>query len=503
MDAKNMTRKSGRRSGAGMALLASAAVISFSLSACTTSAAPRADVSFAKAQKAMENGKTTKAIEHAEAAVLADPRNAAYRALLGKVYLEAGRYTSASMSFGDALELGDRESRTVLTYALTQTAIGDGKNALDTLMRYESVMDPADLGLALALAGNPERGVFVLTNTLRAGQNTPKVRQNLAYTYALAGNWRAARVMAAEDVPADQLDKRLSDWASKAKPEDHLVRVADLIGIAPVADDGMPTTLALANFPSAQQLMAQAKSEGTTPSKALQIAAAPGQSKTNANAMKANGSTANAPLPPANQPIATAAAKPVTDKIAAIMAATNTKTPAPAKVAAKSSASPEEWGASQKPRPIRSSGKTVQPTGPSFVSRPVTQELPASSAPVRVTALAQPSARKVPANAPKAPQGDSHLVQLGSYGSEADAKANWASLKRKYSQLAAHDVVITKAEVNGKIYYRVAAAGFGRQSAAQMCSSLKSAGGGCFAYAASSPPKGAVDNGTRIAAASR
>ena len=35
-------------------------------------------------------------------------------------------------------------------------------------------------------------------------EQTPKLRQNLAYTYALAGNWRAAQVMAAEDVPADQ-----------------------------------------------------------------------------------------------------------------------------------------------------------------------------------------------------------------------------------------------------------------------------------------------------------
>ena len=44
------------------------------------------------------------------------------------------------------------------------------------------------------------------------------VRQNLAYAYALAGNWRAARVMAAEDVPADQLDARLAQWAASAAP---------------------------------------------------------------------------------------------------------------------------------------------------------------------------------------------------------------------------------------------------------------------------------------------
>ena len=81
------------------------------------------------------------------------------------------------------------------------------------LDEYARLIDPADLGLAYALAGQPERGTHVLINAVRNGDRVaPKLRQNLAYAYALAGNWPAARVMAAEDVSADQLDVRMTEW---------------------------------------------------------------------------------------------------------------------------------------------------------------------------------------------------------------------------------------------------------------------------------------------------
>jgi len=45
----------------------------------------------------------------------------------------------------------------------------------------------------------------------------------------------------------------------------------------------------------------------------------------------------------------------------------------------------------------------------------------------------------------------------------------------------------------------VAAEGFGPQSAQSLCSSVKSAGRGCFAYAAASPPPGALNATVRMA----
>ena len=180
MDRNIMSRKTGSDFGPKLALFATAAIATVALPASEASAAPRAEVSYNKAEKALEKGKITKAIRYAEEAVQAEPRNGSYRALLGTVYLEAGRYNSAAQSFADALELGDTDSRTVLSYALTSTAVGKGKQALKELREWESALDPADAGLAIALAGDPKRGVFVLTNALRAGQNSAKVRQNLA-----------------------------------------------------------------------------------------------------------------------------------------------------------------------------------------------------------------------------------------------------------------------------------------------------------------------------------
>ena len=61
-------------------LAVTTALATSALAGCTTTAAPRADMSAGKAQTALAKGKTDQALSHAEAAVLAEPRNASYRA---------------------------------------------------------------------------------------------------------------------------------------------------------------------------------------------------------------------------------------------------------------------------------------------------------------------------------------------------------------------------------------------------------------------------------------
>jgi hypothetical protein len=97
----------------------------------------------------------------------------------------------------------------------------------------------------------------------------------------------------------------------------------------------------------------------------------------------------------------------------------------------------------------------------------------------------------------------SHLVQLGSYSSKVEAERGWTVLKAKFPELKDHNLVITEAVVNGRNFWRVAAEGFGPKSAQSLCSSVKSAGRGCFAYAASSPPAGAVKRDVRMASRAR
>lgn len=437
-----------------LALAVTTALAGIALAGCSTSAAPRADVSFSNAQMALQKGQTDKAIAHAEAAVLAEPRNPGFRALLGAAYLEAGRFQSAATSFGDALDLGNEDPRTVLSYALAKTALGESRAAVQVLDDYAKLIDPADLGLAYALAGQPERGVHVLINAVRSAEEaTPKLRQNLAYTYALAGNWRAARVMAAEDVPADQLDARLTEWATMSAPEHFQQRVAAMLQVTPRMDGGQPQQLALANFPSQDVMVAEAAAQAEVPAMA-EVAPAPAFVEAAPEA---------APRPTFAEAFA-----------------------APAPVAAASAANAE---------------------GVRFVSNPVVQPLPARAAP-RVAAAAPSSQRRMAATPAAAPvasdkSANTHLVQLGSYDSKVEAERGWTMLKGKFPQLKDHDVVITEAVVNGRTYWRVAAAGFGVSSARSMCGTVKSAGRGCFTYAASSPPAGAVDRGVRLASRSR
>lgn len=425
--------KTGRLTAPRLALAVTTAIAGLALSGCMTAAAPRAEVSSAHAQTALSKGRFDKAIAHAEAAVLADPRNPSFRALLGAAYLKAGRFQSAATSFGDALDLGDANQRTVLSYALAQIALGDHRAALAALDEHSDALDPAEYGLALSLAGEPLRGTGVLVAAVRASEEaSPKLRQNLAYSYALAGNWRAARVMAAEDVPADQLDARLSQWAAVSGAEMSYQRVATLLGVTPQDDAGLPQRLALANFPAPEVMVAEAAAQAVP-------AALP----------EAPYATTFDEAFPASQPS---------------FAVVGTQGAGPRNVAAEGPSAPR-------------SRTTARP----FVTQPVTASAPA---------LARAA-------------GGTHLVQLGAFTTRIDAERGWTIATSKFPQLKDRKPVITQALVNGRTFWRLAAGGFGQQSAMAMCSSMKSAGHGCFAYAAASPPKGAVARDVQVASRSR
>jgi Flp pilus assembly protein TadD len=435
-------------------LAVTTALASIALAGCSTNAAPRAEASYSDAQVALQKGQVDEAVSHAEAAVLAEPRNASYRAALGAAYLEAGRFQAAATSFSDAIELGESDPRTVLSYALAESAMGNNAAAVSMLSQWQDDIDPADLGLAFALAGQPDRGVHVLANALRGGQNTAKVRQNLAYAYALQGNWRAARVMAAEDVPADMIDDRIGEWAQTAHYEAYQARIASLLQVKPVVDSGQPRHLALANFPSHQQMVAEAAAEAP-----VEVAAEEGVQL--------------ASVEPAEEaPVQRAPEQP--------KATFN-----------------ESFAKADDAEPVSAA------RGTRFVSRPVVQETPASYRPVAKPA-ATPS--RVASNSSQrrmAPAADdgvaTHLVQLGSFTSRANAQRAWGIYQKRFPQLDGRDMVITEANVRGKKYFRVSAAGFGARSAANMCAAVKAKGAGCFAYAEARPLPGAVDRGVRVA----
>ena len=413
----------------GLAL--STALTSVALSGCTTSDASRSAHSASAATQDFSYG-----IASAEAAVSADPRNADYRALAGSAYLEAGRFASAEQAYAEAIELGDNSARTALSHTLAAIGAGRQDAALATLSKWDGAMDAGDYGLALALAGRPEQGAHVLGNAIRQGQNTAKVRQNLAYAMALAGDWRSARVMAAEDVPADQLGQRLGDWASTAAPEFYQVRVAKLLGVPLVVDNGMPTHLALAN----------------TPESSVQLAAAD-QFETAFEVAESDSDTvALAAYEEPTEPVQTIA---VADGVRYVSNAVVQKVPA------RSEASPA---------PVRVAKAEA---------RPVAKAKPAVKAPAKIAA-------------------GNHRIQLGSFLNEADAERAKAVYAKNYPQLDSSTFRTAKAQVNGKTYFRVSAGGMAKASAQAMCSSIKATGNGCVSYAGTLP--GTVAKDVRVAA---
>lgn len=384
-------------------------------------------------------GKDARTVAKAEEQVARQPGDAALRVALGRSYLDAGRFDSAATAFNDAMTLGDQSGRTALSLALAEVGAGNGKEAVAILDDWRDAIPAEDLGLALALAGETGRGVAILGDALRGGADNPKVRQNLAYAYALDGRWAEARLMAAQDLPADKLDARISDWAMSGRAEDYARRVATLLGTTVADDPGQPAHLALASDAGEKQL-----------------------------AVAASVPVAEVELPPA--------------------AAVATIVPAPAPIP------PEVFEAASAPAATPLAPASAQSFAAAFTSTPVVQ-----AAPVR-TAQPLRSPKQAPVKqahpvAQRAATSGTHLVQLGSFASAQGARRAWGVFAARHQELRGSQPVITQAVVNGKNFWRVAASGFSAGSARSLCSTVKNRGGVCFAYAGAAPA-GATPGGS-------
>lgn len=122
---------------------------------------------------------------------------------------------------------------------------------------------------------------------------------------------------------------------------------------------------------------------------------------------------------------------------------------------------------------------TVAKEAPKQTTAAPVAEVKAAEAPTPA-----PVATKV--EAPKAApvaSGSGFKIQLGAFGSDAEAKQNWARISSKHAAtLSGHPHLVVKAEVPGKgTFYRLRASGFATADAAkQACAKLSAAGQACF-----------------------
>ena len=400
-----------------------------------------------RAQLALAANDIPTAINLAERAVANRADDAGFRALLGNCYLAAGRFASAEAAYTDSLTLIGNQPQVALKLALVQIALGKPGQAASLLAEAQTILDPSDLGLALALAGRPDQAIQILDPAARAVGADARVSQNLALAHALSGDWQAARTIAAQDVPADQLDGRIQQWMTLAKPGQKGAAVASFIGVTPAAtDQGQPIRLAL-NKEQAKQRLADATMP-IAPVAAAQPIAAPPEVAIAAPA------PAPAAYVPASAPavVPLVATEPVEEAVAPPLPVQLAET-APVKVAA-----PVRHASIRAPRPALSPAATR-----------LTETLPQ----LRHAALAVTGSRS------KA------VVQLGAYSSRGRIAVAWSHATGQYASLRHYQPMTARFDGAKGTFYRLSVKGFGSErEAINLCQSLKRAGRNCFVRAA-------------------
>lgn len=393
-------------------------------SASALAPASNAAKSAERAREALAKNKLVEAVSFAEASVAAEPRNPAYRMLLGQAYLAAGRFASAETSFSDTLSLDPGNPSATLNLALAQ--IGQGKHfQARALLRNEDIaIRDSDRGLALALAGDQDSATALLENLARSDQATAQGRQNLAFTYAMQGRWREARIVASQDLSYDEVNKRLERWARLSQPRTVADQVAAMLGVVPAVDPGQPPQLALLPEPS--------------PSVAIAL---------------------DSPLPA--EPVQESAMVAETvDQFAPAVVETPVETAA---VSVDTVPATVETAVAD-PVVVDRSLQTVV-FGP---RQEIVQPLPASTQ--RVVA-------SVPNGALQGIESGKFVVQLGAYNSEAEARSGWARAVARSGELSAY----VPASSTFKRFHRISVGGFASNADAQaLCRTIQADGGRCF-----------------------
>ena len=404
---------------------------------------------YTQVQARVQQGQHAEALTLAERMVELAPRDAGYRMVLADLYLKNGRFVSAEAAFGDVLVLDPSNSRAGLVRALTM--IGQGKNgeAMIELDRLTATASPADVGLAFALAGQPQRAIEMLEPAARAPDANGRTRQNLALAYALAGDWQKARIVAGQDLSPAELGRRLQHWASLANPAAPYTQVAAVLGVSPVEDAGQPTRLAL--VPAApQQAYAEAELPAPVEAAPVQLAsAAPVALGGPSEIVSEVGTEAHSYQPPEH---ADAFAVPVEDSPAAEPVAA---APAEAvRFAAAVNALVESRVQDQRP------------------AAPVAKAPLLAFEPVK--AVAKPAVKAT----------GRYVVQIGAYRNARQVEQAWARAHRHYG-FGDSEPLSTTVSIPGKgVFHRLAVAGFERPAdAARLCQSIRGKGGACFVRA--------------------
>jgi Flp pilus assembly protein TadD len=404
---------------------------------------------YAKAQESVRKGEYKEGLGFAERAVELSPRDAGYRMILADLYLKNGRFQSAEATFADVQQLDPTNARASFSIALARIALGRSAGAVAELDRLAETAAPADIGLAYALAGDPRRAIELLEPAARAPGASGRTRQNLALSYALAGDWEKARVTAAQDLSPADLGPRLEQWAALAQPGGGAVQVAALLGVTPAADSGQPVRLALSQGQPATSAFAAA---GPLPEPAPETVTA----------------TALAQAETTPEPVF-AQAEPAAAEAEPIQVASGDLPQWVSERAAAEAAAPAE-----RTRPLYAEAVQALVT-------PQAAVMPASPAIERAPVPSFEAPRRRPAARSAEPGPGRFAVQLGAYSSPSSVERAWAQMLKRFA-FGELTPLSTTVSVPGRgTLHRLSVAGFAsRSAAASTCRTIQVKGGACF-----------------------
>jgi Flp pilus assembly protein TadD len=441
-----------------------------------------------RAMAALNSGQVPMAIDFAERAVANTPNDVGFRALLGNAYFAGGRFASAEGAYKDSLSLYPNQPQVVLKLALVEIAQGKTVEAVNLLAAAGDLINPADSGLALALAARPKDAIQVLESAARQPGADARVRQNLALAYALSGDWTEARTIAAQDVPANQLDTRIQQWMQFASPKKASDQVAAMLGVTPaVVDPGQPVRLALRKADTRMAQAAPAPAAAPQPQVVAQprVAAPQPQVAMAAPVPVPPAPVAVTPPVPAPQPMLAEVSLPSVAAAPRLQPIAVPATPVPqfAEAVAAPPAPPPAPkpapAAAESPAPVTmalmaAATKARDAVETWFAPKPLPAAKPAKAVKARP--------RVIPAAAPRALRGNSGaVVQIGAYSSPQRVSQGWATLTARYPALRSYLPMRAKVVLPKGTFYRLSITGFASQrEAIARCKVLKTRGGACF-----------------------
>jgi Flp pilus assembly protein TadD len=154
-------------------------------------------------------GSLEPAIEIVDNAMARSPRESRLTSERGKLELARGKPEAALLFFASAIEQGAKDWQTFSASGIALDMLGRHGQARD---RYTAALDLSpsnasvlnNLALSFALAGNIDRGIGILSHVAGEFGSSMQVRQNLALLYALRGDFSKAEDLARQDLGEDE-----------------------------------------------------------------------------------------------------------------------------------------------------------------------------------------------------------------------------------------------------------------------------------------------------------